>query len=226
MNDNEIETPADAAAEAEAPASSTGYHERQLDLESLKALAHPLRVRLLDTLSTYGQFTASGLAERLGESSGATSYHLRQLEKHGFVREVEGKGTGRERWWERMPGGIALRAEGIENTPAGRAATKTVVRQWENNRSALLNDFLEHGTDVLTPEWMAATTVSTVNIRVTKEQLKEIVDAFDVFSTGIADKYRGQNPPGSRPVQIHFNAFPVVDGDETPLDPKSETTEP
>lgn len=201
-------------------------HGAKLGSDALRALAHPLRIQILDELSMFGPLTASGLAERLGESSGATSYHLRQLEKHGFVREVEGKGTGRERWWERMPGGIALRAEGIENTPAGRAATKTVVRQWEHNRSTLLNDFLEHGIDALTPEWMAATTVSTVNIRVTKEQLKEIVDAFDVFSTGIADKYRGQNPPGSRPVQIHFNAFPVIDGDETPSNPESEATEP
>lgn len=222
MNDNEIETPADAAAEATASTRPDGLRERQLDLESLKALAHPLRVQLLDTLSTYGQFTASGLAERLGESSGATSYHLRQLEKHGFVREVEGKGTGRERWWERMPGGITLRSDGIENTPAGRAATRTVVRQWENNRSALLNDFLERGHDLLSPEWMASTSVSTVNLRITKEQLKEIVDAFDAFSSTFVEKYRGQNPPGSRPVQIHFNAFPVVDGDETPV----ETPEP
>src|SRR5688572_10834361 len=75
-------------------------HDGELDLESLKGLAHPLRVKILDLLSTYGPATATGLAERLGESSGATSYHLRQLARHGFVREVEGRGTGRERWWE------------------------------------------------------------------------------------------------------------------------------
>ena len=68
---------------------------RDLDMESLKALSHPLRVQLLDALSVYGPATASGLAERLGESSGATSYHLRQLERHGFVRELQARGTGR-----------------------------------------------------------------------------------------------------------------------------------
>src|SRR3954471_15102943 len=71
---------------------------------ALKALAHPLRVRLLETLSRYGAQTASNLAARLGESSGSTSYHLRQLARHGLVREVEGRGTARERWWERPPG--------------------------------------------------------------------------------------------------------------------------
>jgi DNA-binding transcriptional ArsR family regulator len=85
--------------------------DRKLDVESLKALAHPLRVQILDRLSVHGAATASGLADALGESSGATSYHLRQLEKHGFAREVEGRGTGRERWWERTPGGISLSPE-------------------------------------------------------------------------------------------------------------------
>jgi DNA-binding transcriptional ArsR family regulator len=190
--------------------------DRQLDLESLKALAHPLRVQLLDTLSVYGQFTASGLAERLGESSGATSYHLRQLERHGFVREVEGKGTGRERWWERVPGGISLWTADTADSPAGRAATQSVMRQWERNRSTLLTDFQERGFDVLPREWVESSNVSTANLRLTAEQLKEIVDAWDKFSNEFVAKYRGQNPPGSRPVQVHFNAFPVLDGDETP----------
>ena len=190
--------------------------DRQLDMESLKALAHPLRVQILDTLSTYGQFTASGLAERLGESSGATSYHLRQLERHGFVREVPGKGTGRERWWERMPGAINLNAADMEHTPATLAASKTLVRQWSRTRTELLDDFQERGLELLTKEWMEGSVVSTVNLRLTAEQLVEISRKWDEFIDPFVVKYRGQNPPGSRPVQIHFNAFPVIDGDETP----------
>jgi len=82
--------------------------QRSLDMTSLRALAHPLRVRMLDVLSTYGPQTASGLAERLGESSGSTSYHLRQLAQHDFIREVADRGNARERWWERVPGGISV----------------------------------------------------------------------------------------------------------------------
>ena len=204
--------------------ASDAPRNRQLDMESLKALAHPLRVQILDTLSTYGSFTASGLAERLGESSGATSYHLRQLEKHGFVREVEGKGTGRERWWERTPGALSLTAstEGIGDTAAGQAAAKTVIRQWGRNRAGRLADFQERGYDLLPIDWIESTNVATVNLRLTREQLKEIVDEWDAFIERYVERYRGKNPAGSRPVQIHFNAFPVVDGEETPLDPETE----
>jgi DNA-binding transcriptional ArsR family regulator len=197
--------------------------QREIDLDSLKGLAHPLRVQILDVLSTYGSFTASGLAERLGESSGATSYHLRQLQRHGFVREVEGKGTGRERWWERVPGGISLSDRKIAQTPVGRAASSLVLRQWEQSRSQLLMDFSEHGWDEFSAEWTDPSVLTTINLRLTKEQLGEITDAFEKFATAFIDKYRGQDRPGSRPVQIHFNAFPVLDGAETPSAPKTDS---
>lgn len=68
----------------------------------LRALAHPLRLQLLEVLHVEGPATASQLARRLGESSGATSYHLRALHRAGMVAEGE-KRNGRERWWQRVP---------------------------------------------------------------------------------------------------------------------------
>ena len=116
--DIEHETSEAAAGESAAASADTpARHDRVLDLTSLKALAHPLRVQILDELSTYGPATASGLAAKLGESSGATSYHLRQLEKNGFVAEDTERGVGRERWWRRVPGGISV---DIDRLPGGQ----------------------------------------------------------------------------------------------------------
>src|SRR5919107_5857404 len=75
------------------------------DPRALKALAHPLRGRLLASLRTDGPSTASRLAEQLGESSGSTSYHLRQLATYGFVEELTDEGNGRDRWWRARPRG-------------------------------------------------------------------------------------------------------------------------
>jgi DNA-binding transcriptional ArsR family regulator len=211
------------ATKAPAPETAPATHERDLrvvDLDSLKGLAHPLRVQILDVLSTYGNFTASGLADRLGESSGATSYHLRQLERHGFVREVEGKGIGRERWWERVPGGIRLSDRDLADTPAVRASSSLVLRQWERNRSQQLSEFVEHGWDELADAWTDVSALNTINVRLTVDQLAEVSAAFARFAEEYIDKFLGQNLPGSRPVQIHFNAFPVVDGEVTPPDPE------
>ena len=49
------------------------------ELATLRALTHPLRTRLLGALRVDGPATASELGRRFGESSGATSYHLRRL---------------------------------------------------------------------------------------------------------------------------------------------------
>jgi len=186
--------------------------DRKLDLAGLKGLAHPLRVEIFDALSVYGPATASGLAERLGESSGATSYHLRQLERHGFVREVEGRGNARDRWWERMPGGLVLSPKEIGDSHAGRAATMAVMRQWDRNRSVLLDDFIGRGLDVLPSTWVEASAVASANLNLTAEQLTAITESWEAWAKETLGPYRDKTPAESRPVQIHFNAFPVLDG--------------
>jgi DNA-binding transcriptional ArsR family regulator len=69
------------------------------EVSAMRALSHPLRLELFERLRTEGPATASLLAQRVGESSGATSYHLRQLARYGFVEEDMRDAKGRERWW-------------------------------------------------------------------------------------------------------------------------------
>jgi DNA-binding transcriptional ArsR family regulator len=187
---------------------------REMDLESLKALAHPLRVRIVDVLSTYGPFTASGLADRLGESSGATSYHLRQLERHNFVREVEGKGTARERWWERVPGPIEVEGPVSRESAAGREASQIVLNELTNNRERTLREYVRKGGDVLSDDWLAASTVSLANLVITAEQLAHITQELQEVIDKASDAYRGQYIVGARPVQLQVATFPVIDGRE------------
>jgi DNA-binding transcriptional ArsR family regulator len=205
----------DAELEQEAPAPGVPA-DRTLDLESLKALSHPLRLQLFDELSTFGPATASGLAEKLGESSGATSYHLRQLEKHGFVREVEGRGSARERWWERVPGSITVDHRDTVNDPVGRAVTELVSLHFQQHSESLLNDFIRRGYDEMPHEWADVSNVTTMNVRLTQPQLKELMELFQSTIQPWVDRHRGKEEPGSRPVQIHLNSFPVIGGIETP----------
>jgi DNA-binding transcriptional ArsR family regulator len=189
---------------------------RNLDMESLKALSHPLRVQLFDALSVYGPATASGLAERLGESSGATSYHLRQLERHGFVRELQARGTGRERWWERMPEFLNIGGGEAERTPAGRSASRLIRREFRTSQQRLLNDFLERGDDVLPTEWSESSEVRSTNTRLTVAQLREFTSAVNELVEHYVVTFRNQDTPGARPVHIEFNAFAVIDASAQP----------
>ncbi len=184
-------------------------------MRSLQGLAHPLRVRLLDELSSYGPSTASALAEKLGESSGSTSYHLRQLERHGFVTEDTGRGNGRERWWKRVPQSIDL-SVADDAGPAEQAAGDMIMTQWMGNRIARLDEFMRRAKAELSPLWLDASRLTTSNMRLTAEQAIALhTDLVEVLDRYVA-LYREQDVPGSRPCQIHVDAFALIDGEERP----------
>lgn len=190
--------------------------DSRLTTDAMRALAHPLRIRILDELSMYGPLTASGLGERLGESSGATSYHLRQLEKHGLVLEDTTKGNARERWWMRRPGSISTPEP--HEFPAGsaeRLATQLIENEWNRSREANFHDYVNDGSNVFETEWLDAATADTINLRLTSEQLQALVIDIEAVLTTYIDAYKTTPTAGSRPVQIHLNAFPLVRGDTT-----------
>src|SRR5690625_7232367 len=98
------------------------------DTETLKAFAHPLRIKIHDRLSSYGSATATQLAEVLHESTGQTSYHLRILAKYGLVEDdPEVEATGRERRW-RAVRNIRMTPDVLTH-PGGRAACELLHLQ-------------------------------------------------------------------------------------------------
>ena len=85
-----------------------------------------------------------------------------------------------------------------------------------------LASFQERGYEALPKEWLGVAEISTVNVRLTSAQLADLGKQWERFMDEYLTPLRGHNPPGSRPVQIHFNAFPVIDGDVTPNSPEKE----
>ena len=91
--------------------------ERRIDATSSRAW--PIRyVQLCDELNLHGPATATQLAARLGEEVRASDYHLRQLAKYGFVEEDPDRGSGRERWWRRVPMRISMEGHTLAESPA------------------------------------------------------------------------------------------------------------
>jgi len=66
--------------------------------EQLKALGHPLRLRVLETLGTGSdeQLTNRELANKLGVDPGHLHFHVRMLLKAGLIELADG-GQGREK---------------------------------------------------------------------------------------------------------------------------------
>lgn len=201
----------DEQQDAEARAEERHAGDRVLDAGALKALAHPLRVRIYDILSQYGPQTASSLAERLGESSGSTSYHLRALAKHDLIREVEDRGSARERWWERPVGGVSFTNPDAMETPAGRAATQIVMNEFLNGRHQQLLDFVNRGIGGESTDWQEGTLISTATARLTSAQSKDLSLRILALIDETVDNYRHQTGEGVRPVSLRADIFPLPD---------------
>src|SRR5687767_497769 len=74
-----------------------GTRHSPSDPERMRALAHPLRLALLQYLDDVGEATATQCARHTGESVANCSFHLRLLARYGFVEPAEQR--GRERPW-------------------------------------------------------------------------------------------------------------------------------
>jgi DNA-binding transcriptional ArsR family regulator len=178
-----------------------------LGLEAIRLLAHPLRQRMERELRN-GPVTATSLARALGESTGLTSYHLRQLAKHGFVEEVPGHGKGRERWWRFVPKDRRF-PERPEQSPEMRAVLDEVMQQQFGADLARFSAAMAQDEE---GPWAGAFPFSFGTIEVTLEELRQFFEDY------IALLYRykpaeGQASPGARVVQARFFAFPDPDSD-------------
>ena len=173
---------------------------RTLDAGALKALAHPLRVRIFDILAAHGPQTASTLASLVGETSGSTSYHLRALAAHDLIREVEGRGTGRERWWERPRGRIDVPGPGEMTSPANRAAAQIVTSEFFRVRHETLLAYLDRAPAEAPEGWADVGITMTTHLDMTAEQALALRAEVEALVESAIERYRGQSGPGVRRV--------------------------
>jgi DNA-binding transcriptional ArsR family regulator len=176
------------------------------DARAMRALAHPLRVALLDVMRRDGDITATRAAELLGESPGNMSWHLQTLARYGFVEET-GQGRGRTRPWRLTSESHSFETAMAdpETATAGEALERTflertfsLVREWWSHRLAY------------PVKWRrAAFTTNTVRY-LTAEELSAIMGEIQV----IYDRYRDRKDEANRPaealpVQLYAHGHPL-----------------
>jgi DNA-binding transcriptional ArsR family regulator len=144
------------------------------DVRALRALAHPLRNRLLGQLRLRGPATASQLGRVVGESSGSTSYHLRQLEAYGFVEEVEGQGSARERWWRARHRMTSWEAADVLAQEGGAEVEDEMTRLQLDGHARVLNAW-QAQKDELPAEWATVASLNDYALRVRPEQARALV---------------------------------------------------
>jgi DNA-binding transcriptional ArsR family regulator len=180
---------------------------RTLDAGALKALAHPLRVKIFDLLAARGPQTASSLAALVGETSGSTSYHLRALAAHDLIQEVEGRGTARERWWERPKGRIDVPAPDDMTSPAHRAAAQIVNSEFFRLRHETLMAYVNRSQADVPEAWRDAGIIMTTHLDLTPEQASALRDELEAIVERSIERYRGQTGPDVRRVSLRTELF-------------------
>ncbi|MFH8756953.1 helix-turn-helix domain-containing protein [Streptomyces atroolivaceus] len=180
------------------------------DPAALKALTHPLRLRLLGLLRLHGPATASELAARTAESSASTSYHLRVLAKYAFVAEAEHR-DGRERRWKAVHSVTSADNAAMLATPAGRAMLVLGRRrQVEHLQQTIEQHEADIDTGRLGEEWHDPSGIDDLMPRLTPESLRELRDAITAKLAELTA--RDERDPRARQVVLLTAGLPLAAG--------------
>jgi predicted ArsR family transcriptional regulator len=174
------------------------------DPKALRALAHPLRWKLIEFIGREGTATATQCAEETGESVANCSYHLNPLAKYKYVETAEG-GQGREKPWRLVDQSTSITDLGVdkETEIAARAASSAFLDH------ALTQIRERYLTAPLEPdEWRAVLGVNNSNDFMTPAEVREVADTV----SELMSKYRERRtnpslrPDGVRSVNIFLSA--------------------
>ncbi len=186
----------------------------------MRALAHPVRIALLEELIVSGPMTATEAGERIGESPTTCSFHLRQLAKYGFVEEAGG-GKGRARPW-RVTSVLFNLAAGPDD-PEAQLASSVLLRLVRERQQGRYQTWLD--TRSTYPRlWQDAAGESQLLFYMTAEELRQLNKELSAlllprFSERLTDP--SQRPPGAVPVEMLVVSYPVQ---LPPPEPDTQTT--
>ena len=163
---------------------------------SIRALAHPARLTIIDALATGEELTATQCAELTGLSPSATAYHLKLLERYGLAETAPLRPDRRERPWRATGRQIQTDLDG--STPAGASAVAAVVAAHIDTTRAIAVEFTAAGH--AEPEgWRDAAVLNNADLWLTVEEFQRVGKELGA----VLEPYRRRTrPASSRQVRV------------------------
>ena len=166
---------------------------------SIRALAHPARLAIINALAGGEELTATQCAELTGLSPSATAYHLKFLQRYGFAEAAPLRPDHRERPWRAAGRRTEVDLDG--STPAGASAAAAVASAYFDTTRAIGVEFIEGEHDE-PAEWRSAV-LSLVDLWLSAEEFHRVAEELDA----VLEPYRGragreERPMGSRRVRV------------------------
>ncbi len=185
------------------------------DPKAMRALAHPVRLAILERLRRHGPATATQLAPEVGATPSVTSWHLRHLAGFGLVRDAEPGPDRRARRWEAVGRGFRFDVPDDpadqEGTSAARALSEQMFLRYADLPARWLAD-VEPG---LEPTWRREAGLANTRVVVSVPELATILDAIEQVIEPYVTRDPQQRPDGSRAVRLMRYALPEA-ADEDP----------
>ncbi|MFU8945310.1 ArsR/SmtB family transcription factor [Mycetocola zhadangensis] len=176
------------------------------DPTAMRALAHPLRVRLLGELRVAGPQSVGMLADLFDEAPGSISYHVGVLARSGFVVEApENARDARERWWKAAQTHTRYEPNQLNSDPQTRVASAAMRHTFLQAQSRELAEYIDLES-TLEPEWVAAATTGDTMAFLTPDELREMSDELNAFARKWESKSR-PDADGARPARFVYSAF-------------------
>ncbi|MEV6168755.1 helix-turn-helix domain-containing protein [Streptomyces sp. NPDC051954] len=177
------------------------------DPKAMRALAHPVRLAILERLQRYGPATATQLSPHVGATPSVTSWHLRHLAGFGLVGDAEGGTDRRERRWEAMARGFRFeRPEDEDGAAAARALSWEMFAQ----AAAVPERWATDTEPGLEPSWRRLAGLANTRVVVSAEELAAIHDAIEAVLEPYVTRDAAEQP-GSRGVRLLRYVLPEAD---------------
>jgi predicted ArsR family transcriptional regulator len=168
--------------------------DRIRDPRILRAIAHPMRNRILGELVAAGHLRAADVAEILAIPANQASFHLRQLAKYGLVEPApELARDGRDRVWRPVhEHGLTLEVDAMAKDPGGKEA----VSVWRRHAAAEAKAAIDRAyaqrksRDVhvmISDDW----------VRLTKAEAKELAEDLMALQERWQDRSRAAADDGT-----------------------------
>ncbi|MFC4149855.1 ArsR/SmtB family transcription factor [Micromonospora mangrovi] len=181
--------------------------------QALRALAHPIRLALLDRLQRHGPATATQLAPHVGATPSVLSWHLRHLASFGLVTDWDGATSKRERWWQAVGKGFRFTmpddAEGQDAARQLRAAM--FARSAEEPTRWSLRD-----EPRLSPRWQALAGMADTRFVATADEVQQLEEAIEALLAPYVRRKDGPAPDGARSVRMLRYLLPEADDEQAP----------
>jgi DNA-binding transcriptional ArsR family regulator len=175
------------------------------DPRSIRALAHPARLAIINALATGEELTATQCAELTELSPSATAYHLNFLERYGFAEPASPRADRRERPWRAT--GHRTTVDLDSSTPAGASAAAAVAAAYIDTTRALALEFTA-GEYAEPEEWRNAI-LSNADLWLSVEEVKRVSHELEAVLEPLRGRAsRGERPAGSRRVRVMHIVVP------------------